>query len=82
MIPASPTRKESIEDVCNTLLIAASISTVALCNCQRGVTRPSYVAMIEGGELRVGVLEFLEMAKAIGFDPARAIQRLAKIDEA
>jgi hypothetical protein len=37
--------------------------------------------MIEGGELRIGVLEFLEIAKAIGFDPASAIRKLLKIDE-
>jgi transcriptional regulator with XRE-family HTH domain len=39
----------------------------------------SYVAMIEGGELRVGVVEFLEIAKAIGFDPAVAIRKLAAL---
>ena len=41
----------------------------------------SYVAMIEGGELRIGVLEFLDIAKAIGFDPALAIRSIAKIEE-
>jgi transcriptional regulator with XRE-family HTH domain len=42
----------------------------------------SYVAMVEGGELRMGVLEFLEIANAIGFDPALAIRKIAKIDNA
>jgi transcriptional regulator with XRE-family HTH domain len=42
----------------------------------------SYVAMIEGGELRVGIVEFLDIAKAIGFDPAAVIRQLAKIGEA
>jgi hypothetical protein len=37
--------------------------------------------MIEGGELRVGVLEFLDIAEAIGFDPAIAIRNLAKIED-
>jgi transcriptional regulator with XRE-family HTH domain len=41
----------------------------------------SYVAMIEGGELRIGLLEFLDLAKAIGFDPASAVRTLAKIEE-
>ncbi len=41
----------------------------------------SYVAMIEGGELRIGVLEFLDIAKAIGFDPGLAIRNLGKIEE-
>src|SRR5689334_24465283 len=36
------------------------------------------VAMIEGGELRVDLLEFLEIAKATGFDPALAIRELTK----
>lgn len=41
----------------------------------------SYIAMIEGDELQVGLLEFLDLANAIGFDPAAAIRKLAKIDE-
>jgi transcriptional regulator with XRE-family HTH domain len=41
----------------------------------------SYVAMIEGGELRVDLLEFLEIAKATGFDPALAIRELTKTSE-
>jgi transcriptional regulator with XRE-family HTH domain len=38
----------------------------------------SYVAMVEGGQRRVDVVEFLDLAKAIGFDPQRAIKRLAR----
>ena len=41
----------------------------------------SYVAMVEGGELKVGIPEFLDIAKAIGFDPAVVIRKLAKIEE-
>ncbi|WP_426610600.1 helix-turn-helix domain-containing protein [Bradyrhizobium sp. McL0616] len=41
----------------------------------------SYVAMIEGGELRIGLIEFLDLAKAIGFDPAFAVRKLTKIAE-
>ncbi|HXI09115.1 MAG TPA: helix-turn-helix transcriptional regulator [Bradyrhizobium sp.] len=42
----------------------------------------SYVSMIEAGELRIGVLEFLELAEAVGFDPAAAMRRLTKIQNA
>jgi transcriptional regulator with XRE-family HTH domain len=31
---------------------------------------PSYVAKYEGGERRLDVMEFLDVAAAIGFDPS------------
>jgi transcriptional regulator with XRE-family HTH domain len=37
---------------------------------------PSYVAKYEGGDRRLDVLEFLDVAKAIGFDPCRLIRPL------
>lgn len=36
----------------------------------------SYVATVEGGQRRVDVVEFLDFAEAIGFDPAKAIKAL------
>lgn len=36
----------------------------------------SYVADIERNERRVDVIEFLALAEAIGFDPAKALRRL------
>lgn len=36
---------------------------------------PSYVAKYELGERRLDVLEFLDVAAAIGFDPAEFIRR-------
>lgn len=36
----------------------------------------SYVARVESGERRVDVVEFLDIAKAIGFDPKVVITRL------
>jgi transcriptional regulator with XRE-family HTH domain len=39
----------------------------------------SYVAMIEAGQRRVDVVEFLELAKAIGFSPQSAIRKLVAI---
>ncbi len=37
---------------------------------------PSYVAKYELGERRLDVLEFLDVAAAIGFNPAEFIQNL------
>lgn len=37
---------------------------------------PSYVAKYELGERRLDVLEFLDVAAAIGFDPAEFIRNL------
>jgi hypothetical protein len=39
---------------------------------------PSYVAKYEGGDRRLDVLEFLDVAAAIGFDPRKLIQSLLK----
>lgn len=37
---------------------------------------PSYVAKVELGERRIDVLEFLDLAVAIGFDPTTLIETL------
>lgn len=37
---------------------------------------PSYVAKYEGGDRRLDVLEFIEVATAIGFDPCAVIRSL------
>lgn len=39
---------------------------------------PSYVAKYEGGDRRLDVLEFLDIAAAIGFDPHRVIRALKR----
>jgi len=39
----------------------------------------SFIASIETGQRRVDVVELLDLAKAIGFDPHEAVQRLAKV---
>jgi transcriptional regulator with XRE-family HTH domain len=36
----------------------------------------SYVATVESGQRRIDVVEFLDFADAIGFDPRDAIKRL------
>lgn len=37
------------------------------------------IGKIETGEKRVTVVELVEIAEALGFDPAAAIRRLAKV---
>lgn len=37
----------------------------------------SFVAKYEGGERRIDVIEFLEIARALDFDPARAVREIA-----
>jgi transcriptional regulator with XRE-family HTH domain len=39
---------------------------------------PSYVAKYEGGDRRLDVLEFLDVAAAIGFDPCQLIRSLIR----
>jgi transcriptional regulator with XRE-family HTH domain len=38
----------------------------------------SYVATVESGQRRIDVVEFLEFAEAIGFEPGAAIKQLAR----
>ena len=38
----------------------------------------SYVAKYERGERRIDVIEFLDIAAAIGFDPAKLLSELVK----
>lgn len=37
---------------------------------------PSYVAKYEGGDRRLYLLEFMDVAAAIGFDPCKLIRAL------
>ena len=37
---------------------------------------PSYVAKYEGGDRRLDILELMDIAAAIGFDPCRLIRAL------
>jgi len=37
----------------------------------------SFVAKYEGGERRIDVVEFLAIARALDFDPARAVREMA-----
>jgi DNA-binding XRE family transcriptional regulator len=39
----------------------------------------TFVSAVERGQHRVSVLEFLELAEAIGFDAPAALRRIAKV---
>jgi transcriptional regulator with XRE-family HTH domain len=39
----------------------------------------SFVAGVESGQRRIDVVEFLEIAEAIGFDAAAAVRKLQRI---
>jgi transcriptional regulator with XRE-family HTH domain len=39
----------------------------------------SFVARLESGQRRIDVVEFLELADAIGFDPANTISGLKRL---
>jgi transcriptional regulator with XRE-family HTH domain len=39
---------------------------------------PSYVAKYEGGDRRLDILEYLDVAAAIGFDPCSVIRSLRR----
>ena len=39
----------------------------------------SFVARLESGQRRVDVVEFLNIAEALGFDPAKTVAALKKI---
>lgn len=41
----------------------------------------SFVATVESGERRIDVVEFLDLAEAIGFSPTDAIAKLALVRE-
>jgi len=36
----------------------------------------SFVARLESGQRRIDVIEFIELAQAIGFDPATALREI------
>jgi ribosome-binding protein aMBF1 (putative translation factor) len=41
--------------------------------------KQQWVALIEAGQRRISVVEFIALAKIIGFDPAKAIRKIAKL---
>lgn len=56
--------------------LAANLTQAAL---SARIQRPqSFVAKYEGGERRIDVIEFVEIAEAIGFDPVAFIEEFTK----
>jgi transcriptional regulator with XRE-family HTH domain len=53
---------------------AAGLTQAAV--AQRLGKPPSYVAKYEGGDRRLDLLEYLDVAAAVGFDPRELIQAL------
>lgn len=41
----------------------------------------SFIATVESGERRIDVVEFLDLAEAIGFSPTDALAKLARVRE-
>lgn len=41
--------------------------------------KQQWVAIVEAGQRRISVVEFIALAKAINFDPAKAIKKIARI---
>ena len=44
-------------------------------------THQSYVAKVEGGERRIDVVEFMELAKALGVVPSNLLKKLEAAKE-
>ena len=55
---------------------AAGLTQTVVAN--RLAKPPSYVAKYEGGDRRLDVLELIDVATAIGFDPCKLIRALQK----
>ena len=41
--------------------------------------KQQWVALVEKGQRRISVVEFIALAAAVDFDPARAIKKISKI---
>lgn len=39
----------------------------------------SFVAKVEGGERRLDIVEFIELAEAVGLDPVKAVRLLQRV---
>jgi transcriptional regulator with XRE-family HTH domain len=63
----------------------ASAGKTSRCRlCQADVAKrigekQQWIAAIEAGQRRISVVEFIALAKAIGFDPGIAVNKIAKV---
>ncbi len=63
-----------------TLLIEARLTAeLTQADVAKRLGKPqSFIAKYEGGERRLDVVEFLDLAKAIGFDAAKMLRRVQR----
>jgi ribosome-binding protein aMBF1 (putative translation factor) len=72
-------RHEALRKLIKTQRQQAELSQQELAKrLNRGQT---FVSAVERGQHKLGVLEFLEFAEAIGFDAPAALRRIAKVPE-
>ena len=74
--PRSPQSRERARAVRRRRTIAGAVLLVVAVVAERLAKPPSYVAKYEGGDRRLDVLEFIDVAAAIGFDPSKLIRIL------
>jgi transcriptional regulator with XRE-family HTH domain len=66
-------------DLCRFLVAKRKAARVTQVDVALRLDRPqSHVAKYERGERRIDVIEFLDIAAAIGFDPAKLVSELVK----
>lgn len=41
--------------------------------------KQQWVALVEAGQRRISVVEFIALAEALNFDPAKAIKKISKV---
>jgi transcriptional regulator with XRE-family HTH domain len=76
VLPAPQERYDRLKDLLVEAREKAGLTQVELAN---RLHRPqSFVSKIERGLRRVDVIEFLEIAKAIGFSPVKFLEKLTR----
>lgn len=76
-------RSERYAELLEFLIAARKRTGLTQAELAKRLSKPqSFVAKIEAGERRLDVIEFLDLAAAIGVDPCRAIRRLGRAREA
>lgn len=70
-------RSREHRSLCATLAEARSQAGLTQRDLAARLKRPhSYVAKIEGGERRIDVVEFIELARALRIDPVKLLSRV------
>ncbi|HLS80440.1 MAG TPA: helix-turn-helix transcriptional regulator, partial [Steroidobacter sp.] len=72
-------RARAYRTVCKVLADARTEADLTQRGLSEMLKRPhSYVGKIEGGERRVDVVEFIELARALNVDPVKLFARLVE----